>query len=270
MGPRFRESLLGAAAGPSECIEVRLGEYNVFLLEDYTFGTDVEGRVAAGGNIAMNHFSVGRKVPESLQAQSVVAGGDLLLSNGAVWGNAWHGGLYTPRSSVTFAGGTALQGTPIDFTARSAELRGLSVRLAALPANATVAIEPWGGIQLLGTEPDVNVFEVPASAFHGAKVLAIDAPAGSLAVINIRGSSATFRGFGLSLSGGIDSRDVLYHFVDTWLLDAEGYGFAGTVLAPRAHITFFQGSFHGGIYARSLTGNASGHLHALRDRDLCP
>lgn len=34
----------------------------------------------------------------------------------------------------------------------------------------------------------------------------------------------------------------------------------------------FTESFHvdGGIYARSLTGNAEGHLNPLHDRDICP
>src|SRR5690606_4742844 len=32
----------------SSCIEVRLSDYNLFVLEDYNLGTDVEGKVAAG------------------------------------------------------------------------------------------------------------------------------------------------------------------------------------------------------------------------------
>src|SRR4029079_7282218 len=47
-------------AGPcSTCINLRLGEYTLFLDGDYNLGTDVEGKVAAAGNITMNNFSVG-------------------------------------------------------------------------------------------------------------------------------------------------------------------------------------------------------------------
>jgi choice-of-anchor A domain-containing protein len=270
----FDPSICGDANGDGAddcaCLQVQLSDYNLFLLGDYNLGTDVEGKVAAGGNITMNNFSVGHRLPDSNIAHALVAGGNLNLTNGGVWGDAWHGGDYTPSSSVTFVRGTASQGTPIDFAARGAELRNLSSQLAALEAQGTTTLEPWGGIMLRGTDPRVNVFEVPASAFSGATLLSIDAPAGSLAVINIRGASATFTGFGHSFSGGIDQHGVLYNFVDTTSINAHGYGFWGTVLAPRAHITFSNGSFDGGIYAYSLTGNAEGHLNVLHDRNFCP
>ena len=116
----------------------------------------------------------------------------------------------------------------------------------------------------------MNVFDVDASAFTGATLLSIDAPAGSLAVLNIRGGPVTFTGHGTSFSGGIDPHGVLFHFVDATAITAYGYSFQGTVLAPYADLTFHNGSFDGGIYALSLTGNAEGHINALHDRDICP
>ncbi|MDC0709127.1 choice-of-anchor A family protein [Stigmatella sp. ncwal1] len=273
----FDPSICGDANGdgiddcaPSQdCIEVRLSDYNLFLTGNYTAGTDVEGKVAAGGNISMENFSVGWKLPDTQIAQALVAGGNLSLSNGGVWGDAWYGGSYS-GAGVTFVRGSASQGTPIDFAARGSELRNLSLRLAALEVSGSTVLESWGGVMLRGTASGVNVFEVPASAFASAKALFIEAPAGSLAVINIRGDSASFKGFGHSFSGGIDQHGVLYNFVDAASITAEGYGFWGTVLAPLAHVTFSHGSFDGGLYARSLTGNAEGHLNALTDRDICP
>ncbi|MFY0578496.1 choice-of-anchor A family protein [Cystobacter fuscus] len=256
-------------AAQQDCIQVRLGDYNLFLTGDYSLGKDVQGKVAAGGNISLNDFSVGWKLPDNQVDHVLVAGGDLILSSGGIWGDAWHGGSYTPRASVTFFRGSAAQGTPIDFTARGAELRKLSLQLAALAVNATTTLETWGGITLRGTRPDVNVFEVPASAFTGARLLSITAPAGSLAVINIRGSAATFTGFGHTFSGGIDQHGVLFNFVDAESINAKSYGFWGTVLAPNAHVTFNSGSFDGGLYAHSLTGNAEGHINVLHDRDIC-
>jgi choice-of-anchor A domain-containing protein len=250
------------------CIQVRLGGHNLFLLEDYNLGTDVEGKVAAGGNITMNHFSVGHRLPASDIAQALVAGGGLTLSNGGVWGDAWHGGSYTPSQSVTFVRGTASQGTPIDFAAQGAALRGLSSRLASLPPNGTATIETWGGLMLRGTDPHVNVFQVSASALSNTVLLSIDAPASSLVVINISGSSATLRG-GHQFGGGIDQRGVLFNFVDATSISSAGYGLWGTMLAPYAHVTFSNGSFDGGIYAKSLTGNAEGHINPLRDHDIC-
>jgi choice-of-anchor A domain-containing protein len=252
---------------PSTCIEVRLNDYNVFVTGDYTLGTDVEGRVAAGGNISLTNFSVGWRLPASDTAPVLVAGGNLTLSQGGVWGDAAYGGTYS-ASSVTYVRGAPAQGSPVDFSARAAGLRALSTRLAGLPATGIARRESWGGLMLSGTSPEVNVFSLNASDFTGAVLLSIDAPAGSLAVLNIHGASATLSG-GHAFSGGIDQRGVLFNFVEATSINAQGYGLWGTLLAPNAQVNFSNGSFDGGIYARSLTGNAEGHLNPLADRDLC-
>jgi choice-of-anchor A domain-containing protein len=257
--------------GPcARCLPVHLSDYTLFLEEDYTGGHDVEGKVAAGGNIAMTDFAVGVRVPDSQIRNTLVARGNLTLSRGGVWGDAWYGGNYSADPSVVYPRGAVAQGTPIDFTARFAELRSLSAGLGALPATGTTRRESWGGLFLTGTQPSVNVFNVDASAFTGAALWSIDAPAGSLVVVNIRGASATFTGFGTFFSGGIDQHGVLYNFVDATSLNAHGFGFWGTVLAPRAHVHFSNGSWDGGIYAKSLTGNAEGHINVLNDREVCP
>ena len=115
----------------------------------------------------------------------------------------------------------------------------------------------------------MNFFDVDASAFTGAVLLSIDAPAGSMAVLNIRGASATFTGFGIQFSGGIDQHGVLYNFVDATRIQAHGFGFWGTVLAPNARVDFNDGSWDGGLYALSLTGNAEGHINPLNEREIC-
>jgi choice-of-anchor A domain-containing protein len=89
-------------------------------------------------------------------------------------------------------------------------------------------------------------------------------------VVNVRGNPPTFRGFGISFAGGIASNAVLYNFVDATAVSAQGFGFMGTVLAPSANVTFTDGVFEGGLYAKSLTGNAEGHINPLINRDICP
>jgi choice-of-anchor A domain-containing protein len=254
----------------AQCIEVRLNDFNLFVLEDYNLGTDVLGKVAAGRDITMTNFSVGAGLQAADVSNTLVAGNNLTLSNGGVWGDAWYGSNLSADQSVTFhRGAGAQQGSPIDFTARGNELRQLSARLGALAANGTTTVENWGGVLLVGNDPQVNVFSVNASAFTGATWLYIEAPAGSLAVINITGASATFTGFGHTFGGGIDQHGVLFNFVDTTSINADGYGFWGTVLAPLADITFNNGSWDGGIYAKSLTGNAEGHINPLNNHNVC-
>jgi choice-of-anchor A domain-containing protein len=259
----------GACPPDSSAVTVRLNDYNVFLLGDYNLGTDVEGKVAAAGNITMDTFAVGWKVPAADLANTLVAGGNLTLSNGGVWGDAWHGGNYSADGTVVQMRGAVAQGSPIDFTARGAQLLSLSTQLASLTANGTTTRETWGGLMLRGADAQRNVFDVNASDLTGATLWSIQAPAGSFVVVNIRGSSATISGGGIQFSGGIDQHGVLYNFVDTTSITAQGFGFWGTVLAPRADIHFTNGSFDGGIYAKSLTGNAEGHVNPLDEHSIC-
>ncbi|WP_414654205.1 choice-of-anchor A family protein [Hyalangium sp.] len=253
----------------NDCIEVRLSDANLFLLEDYTGGHDVQGKVAAGGNVSMTDFAVGAGLPDTHISNTLVAGGNLTLSRGGVWGDAWYGGSYSADQTVVYPRGTSAQGMPIPFAARFGELRDMSSRLAGLVANGTTTRESWGGVMQRGTNPEVNVFDVSATAFNGAVLWSIDAPAGSFVVVNIRGATANFGGFGIHFSGGIDQHGVLFNFVDTTSINAQGFGFWGTVLAPYAHVSFSNGSWDGGMYARSFTGNAEGHINPLNDRDIC-
>ncbi|KFE60901.1 choice-of-anchor A family protein [Hyalangium minutum] len=257
--------------GPcATCINLRLGEYTLFLDGDYNLGTDVEGKVAAAGNITMNNFSVGHRLPANNISNALVAGGNLKLTNGGVWGDARYGGTFSADTTVVYPRGTRAQGTPIDFAARWTELRTQSSQLAALTVNGTTRRENWGGVMMRGTNPSLNVFDVSASAFNGAVMWSIEAPAGSLVVVNIRGTPPTFRGFGISFAGGIASNAVLYNFVDATSISATGFGFMGTVLAPYANVNFTEGAWEGGLYAKSLTGNAEGHINPLTQRDICP
>jgi choice-of-anchor A domain-containing protein len=90
-------------------------------------------------------------------ANVLVAGGDITLYSGGVWGDTWYGGQFVSDESVSLVRGTASHGTPIDFAARGAELRNLSSQLATLTTNGTTTVESWGGIMLSGTDPEVNV-----------------------------------------------------------------------------------------------------------------
>jgi choice-of-anchor A domain-containing protein len=252
----------------TECIEVALGDYNVFVLENYTMGADVLGKVAAGGNITMANFSVGAGLAGTDTANVMVSGGDMNLSNGGIWGDAVYGGSFNADASVSFVRGSASQGTPIDFVARGNELRALSSRLNGLAANGTTTVEAWGGVFFTGTSPAVNVFQVSTIDLASAWTLFFNAPAGSLVVLNVSGTTGSLRG-GHLFSGGIDQRGVLFNFANATSFNVDAYGFWGTLLAPNADVTFNNGSFDGGIYAKSLAGNAEGHLNPLTNYTIC-
>ncbi|WP_224245127.1 choice-of-anchor A family protein [Hyalangium gracile] len=251
--------------------EIRLSDYTLFVLRNYTGGMDVRGKVAAGGNIHMMSFSVGEDLPNNNVSRLLVAGGNLNLTSGSVWGEAFYGGAYSTGGGVTFHRGTLSRGAPIDFAARFTQLRSLSAQLAALTPTGT-ATRSSGGYHLLslsGTNPKVNVFEVQGSALNGLNQLDIRAPAGSLAIINIRGTTATLSNMGITMSGGIDAHGILYNLPEATTFHASSIGIWGTLLAPHADVTFNNGNWDGGIYAVSMTGTAEGHLNVLNDRASC-
>ncbi|HYH97806.1 choice-of-anchor A family protein [Hyalangium sp.] len=252
-------------------VNIRLGDYTLFLLQNYSGGHDVKGKVAAGGNITLTDFSVGEDLPNNNVSRLLVAGGTLSLARGSVWGESFYGASYHGDATVTFHRGTLARGTPINFAARFAELRSLSSQLAALTPTGTVTRSTGGYIllSLTGTNPEVNVFEVNASDLAGINQLAFTAPADSLVVVNVRGTSATLANLGITMSGGLDAHGILYNFPDATTLSAGSIGIWGTILAPYAHVTFNNGNWDGGIYAVSLTGTAEGHLNALNNRAPC-
>ncbi|SEM96781.1 choice-of-anchor A domain-containing protein [Stigmatella aurantiaca] len=260
-------NLVCAPPEPPECVELPLNDYNLFLTGDYTEGTDLEGRVAAGGNISMTNFSVGWKLPESDASPKIIAGGNLTLSNGSVWGTALYGGTYSASHVDYLQGGSASKATPVDFAARGAQLRALSNQLAGLPATGETQAPPWNVLTLQGTnvESGLEVFEVSAADLSRATQLIIrGVSTTSVAVVNVRGPSVTLKG-GREYAGN----NVLFNYVDATSITASAYGIHGTVLAPDARIFFSNGSWDGGIYAKSLTGNAEGH-HAPLPNPGCP
>ncbi len=144
----------------------------------------------------------------------------------------------------------------------------LSSDLAYQPVTGTTTVTNWGGIFLQGGQAHLNIFNVDASAFTNAVYLSISAPVGSMVVVNVWGESVRFANFGHSYSG-VDQNSILFNFPVTTNITAYNYGFWGTVLAPNAHVDFNHGSWDGGIYAASFSGNAEGHINPLRDFAFC-
>src|SRR5262249_52585356 len=86
----------------------------------------------------------------------------------------------------------------------------------------------------------------------------ISAPAGATVLVNVSGDSAQMQNMGLSVSG-TDRQHVLFNFAGATALTLGGIAVEGSVLAPRANVTFNNGNLEGTLVARSLAG--SGEFH---------
>jgi choice-of-anchor A domain-containing protein len=241
-------------------------DYDVFIRGDYDTGpggTQIPGRVAAGGNVRLESMAIGNSLPVDPARIDLTAGGNLTGVNGV---NVSHGSIRyggTLSGGFTAApGGTIEQGTPVQFGPAFTTLQERSAQWGELTANGTVTgpVDP-GVLTLAGTDSTLNVFELPASQLEASHQYKIQIPAGSTALINVTGVSyrpTDYYTWGFVLEGATADR-IVWNFVEaTAIKIGPGLEWFGTVLAPYADMQFPQGTpLNGQIMAASLTGNGN-------------
>ncbi|MBD2610037.1 MAG: choice-of-anchor A family protein [Nostoc sp. ZfuVER08] len=233
-------------------------DYNVFVLGDITQKyTDIEGKLAAGGNVNFVGGLGSRLANNS--GNVVVAGQNLTLSNGQVYhGNAVYGGTANVSSNVGFPQGTLSKGNPIDFNAAGEELRSLSQYLATLTPTGNTTVQPWGAINLSGTGTAFNVFNLSGTDVSKTNYFEIKGDANSTILVNISGKDVSLQNFGFNILG-TDKQKVIYNFYEATNLTASSIGIQGSILAPLANFNFNNGQVNGNVVVASLTGNGESH-----------
>ena len=204
------------------------GEYNVFMFDDIEqYGTDVEGRVAGGGDVTYgkanevvsgvvvkNGFSVASKVVDTQGLADLVAGKNVSLQNGSVGysGNVnsgtpeyqkgvvnW-GGTATIASDVGYDKINSGPGTPINFAAEQKYLTTMSSNWGGISANGKTDFlydqNKLYSIQLTGNNNSLNVFSLDAAKIGQNLGFYIDAPLTSTVLVNITGATASLMNFG--------------------------------------------------------------------------
>lgn len=250
--------LLGSAVSSAHAISTVAADYNVFVFGDFTSSnTDIEGNLAAGGNVSLQSYAVASNISGS--SARLVADGNVTASNGGV-GNGQNGSIYaasTTLSSFTATGGIFSQ-SQVDFAAAQSQLQSLSTSWAALAANGSTAIS-YGTLSLNGTNTDLNVFTVSGNDLTNTNSVNINAIAGSTVLINVTGSGQTFQNGQVFLTG-VDAAHVLYNFGDATALSLAGSKNPfGTVFAPFANISGGYGALDGQLIAQSFNGNIEFH-----------
>ncbi|HEY9597421.1 MAG TPA: choice-of-anchor A family protein, partial [Cyanophyceae cyanobacterium] len=148
-------------------------DFNVFVLGDvHQTYTDVEGRMAVGGNAVLTGYGVGDKLTNSQGTRDdLIVGGNLTYNSGQVFnGNAVYGGTGLISSQVGFPNGSYYQGTPIDFTVAKQQLFNLSTSLGNLTPTGTTSFQ-YGQIALNGTGSGLNVFNLSGDQLSAANSL---------------------------------------------------------------------------------------------------
>jgi choice-of-anchor A domain-containing protein/RHS repeat-associated protein len=236
--------------------------YNALVFGNFSAqSSDVEGRLAAGGNVSIDNYSLADKLDASTAGVSVVIGGNFTFPTGRLYyGSAKVGGSAAGVGAAVrnglAPGQTITDRTtlPLDFAAEKSRLEALSTSLATLAANGTY-VSQWGGLTLTGKAgATLQVFDLPGQLVLDAHTFDVRSiPAGATVLINVRGTTTGLTDMSLESLAALRRR-VLFNFPEATTLKLAGISVEGSVLAPRAAIDNPQGVIKGQLIAKSWNG----------------
>jgi choice-of-anchor A domain-containing protein len=252
---------------PDECVPTGILEVNVIVFGDAApTGADTEGVMYIGGDATFSGYGIGVKKPQDCTTFSLVVGGDLNGSGAATTGKLWVGGEYNADGDFTACGVSQKKPGPVDFVALEQQMVGISLALAAYPANGTVD-DSTGELRLVGTDPEMNVFSVTAAQIEGAFKVVIDVPTSSTVIVNVTGEEVVFADKGFELPDGAGCRGgdsdfcshIVWNMPETKLLEVRGIGIQGSIYAPYAVFTGDGGAVDGQVVVRELITGVEFH-----------
>jgi choice-of-anchor A domain-containing protein len=247
-------------------------DFNVVVANDFTSsGSDVEGWLAAGGNVSVGGYSIGLVKPASAGHFAAVVGGTFTGNYGTVYGDSLATSYSGPYSWVsgaakTYAGGNS---STINIAGELTRLGQLSTDLAAKPSTyGTVGsyTTAYNQMFLVGTDTRLNVFNITAADWANTLYgWHLATKAGSLTVFNIAGTTPTIANSGSdngTYNGqnvgfapqGYDNRGVIYNFYQATTLVPVG-SVNATILATGADFNTSYGVVQGQIFAKSFSGH---------------
>jgi choice-of-anchor A domain-containing protein len=228
--------------------------FSAFYFEDVNaYYSDIQGRVAVGGNASFTGYSVGDKLTNSHGTRDdLIVGKSLDYTNGQVFNGNTVYGTTVHTESFGHPNGDIHKGAPLDFAAAKTELTNLSNGWKAMPSNGTVS-DWYGALTLKGTKAGANVFSLTAAQLWDANGITIKAPVGSTVVVNISGTDARMQFMGFNLEG-VKQENVVFNFNQATKLQMQGIGLKANVMAPNAAFQFDNGAIHGTVIAKSMCG----------------
>ncbi|WP_431685685.1 Ig-like domain-containing protein [Hahella sp. NBU794] len=238
--------------------------YNALVFDEFwALSSDVEGRLAAGGSITLNNYSVGDKLNASEAGDVLIAGGDIKFPSGRVYyGNVIAGGSVKEIGDAVrhgMAKGAKIKGgaTPsVDFPSAQAYLEQLSQDLSKLKANGKVESK-WGGLYLTAAcDSNLQVFQLSGAQVFPAHTFEVDlscAPADATYIFNIDGQQTGMSGMSLQSLANVADK-VVFNFYEAYVVELESIGVEGSVLAPKAEVVNPQGVLRGHLFAKAWYG----------------
>ncbi len=242
--------------------------FNTLIFNDFYGGnSDVEGRLAVGGNATLSNYSVneyrspGRSGPVHSTDSSVLSvEGDLYLSNSLVNGKASVGGSI----SLTNAALNDVTGQAVDFNDAYSQLSQLATNLAHLNVNTSISSES-GKLRLKGdSTADVQVFALTSSLLSSAWGFdVIDIDIADTIIFNISGedaqlTDANFYNYDSVFDAadlGKHTENIIFNFYQASSLHIDT-GVWGSLLAVNAEVNCGSGVVWGQVYAHAWGSQA--------------
>jgi choice-of-anchor A domain-containing protein len=290
MRPTFRHALttLLAVAVPAASMSAQtLTPYDVVVFNNFTLNqSEVNRRLAVGGDATIGHFAVGHFIPAGFSDYSMVVGGNLLAQNGSIEnGKTYVGGTFTDGNfpSVGFpAGQSPLIGgqSPFDFAAAQSNLTALSAQYSAMAPTGTVEMHNADGdpahneLNFIGHN-NLNVFNVGIDQLQQAtSAIEFVTPFNATNIINVLGDSPNsvfsnpafyFDCQEVAVSSScltgvrehtpVDASHTFYNFFTQSSLNIDS-PVHGSIIAPNADVTFGVGDVVGTVIVKNADARA--------------
>jgi choice-of-anchor A domain-containing protein len=288
-------SLSLLASVPAQATTNSLGldsSLNLLVFGDFTAtSSDVEGRVAVGGNATLSNYSINTKGSGALYSGTgLTVAGDLQFSGGQFWGDTVVGGDLTTGNGATFKGDVQVGG---DLNANNAWLTADSLTYGGsasgvqqwqnpAPQQAAAGSSVDLGIDFSAEQARLSSFSQQLDGLsntgsvstlwgnvvldaNGASLAVFDLDAADISqnlelvnlgtdttvIINVHGSVLDFGNHGYT---NFQSGNVLFNLVDASSVTFSG-GVYASFLAPTADFTTGWGVINGQVIADSWSGN---------------
>lgn len=253
------------------------GTYNAYTSGAFSsWNSDTEGKIAAGGSVSLQNYSVALK---NQGGNALVSGGAVSFTNGTVYGNAISAGAASysganVTGTVSAGGGvagssapyltkTSYTNLPFDFTSTSADLAAASAYLGSAAAESqgvkgTVALNYSTLTFTSGATSGLVFFDVTAAQLANIN-LSFNVSSLATVIVNVTGQSGGT--IGAAGFDGVTAGKTLFNFEDATALSLASFN--GSILATNAAITANNGRIDGSVMARSYSGTTQLNAYAF-------
>jgi choice-of-anchor A domain-containing protein len=243
------------------CIDSPVGaatNFQVTLAGNWNASSsDIEGRAAVGGNVHLEDYSIGAKLPLNAVRNDLLVGGTLWFNRGGVPNGAVVARAIDLFDHVGVAGSAKVDAT-LELSDIFVSVGSLAHHVRFLSQTGQTRVDDYGiptvGVVLVGVNSQVNVFDVSADIMARAHFLKIQQPAGATAIVRIAGKNVQLQRFATESVGTPNSR-IIFAALDAESVTLSNIGFVGMLLAPAATVQFSDGLITGQVFAKNLEGN---------------